>query len=247
MICSMITPRSVLRHPHTLPPPPLCSATGPSRHQSRVSLLYRVYTLSLFDALKRGDRHAEIGNPGPCLKASFGTRAAVRRIRWNAHFNNEDIAMTYRVTGLAPADHAHLFAMDEAALAAINARRVTAMASSGFPCRVSLEDAREGEALILFHYVSHDVATPYRSAYAVYVRENATEAADYVDRTPPVFEGRPIALRGFDADGNLLNAALALPGQADARIRELFGQAEIAYIHAHNAAHGCFSAAIERT
>jgi hypothetical protein len=123
---------------------------------------------------------------------------------------------------------------------------VIANSNHGFPCRVSLRDADEGDALILFHHVSHEVATPYRSAYAIYVRETADAAAVYVDETPPVFEGRPIALRGFDADGNLLGAALALPGQADARIRELFESDDIAYIHAHNAAHGCFSAAIER-
>jgi hypothetical protein len=162
-------------------------------------------------------------------------------------FNEESIAMTYKISGLSPDAYAHLFAMDDDQLAAINARRVTATACKGFPCRVSLEDAREGERLILFHHVSHDVATPYRSAYAVYIREAAGSAAEYVDETPPVFDGRPIALRAFDADGNLRNAGLALPGQADARIRELFEAQEIAYIHAHNAAHGCFSAAIERT
>jgi hypothetical protein len=154
--------------------------------------------------------------------------------------------MTYRITGLNPANHAALFAMSDAELAAINARRVTATANRGFPCRVSLKDADESDELILFHHISHDVATPYRSAYAIYVRQDAQEAADYIDETPPVFEGRPIALRGFDQHGNLRNAALALPGQADARIRELFDEEEIAYIHAHNAAHGCFSAAITR-
>ena len=155
--------------------------------------------------------------------------------------------MTYRIAGLNPAQYSHLFALSDAELAAINARRLSATDNRGFPCRVSLRDADEGDNLILFHHVSHDVATPYRSAYAIYIRENAQVAAAYVDETPPVFEGRPIALRGFDADGNLRDAALALPGQADARIRELFESEEIAYIHAHNAAHGCFSAAIERT
>lgn len=154
--------------------------------------------------------------------------------------------MTYRITGLNPANYAELFTMSDTALAAINARRVTANANRGFPCRVSLEDAAEGDELILFHHVSHDAKTPYRSAYAIYVSKSAKVAADYVDALPPVFEGRPIALRGFDVDGNLRNASLALPGQVDARIRELFEQDEIAYIHAHNAAHGCFSAAITR-
>lgn len=154
--------------------------------------------------------------------------------------------MAYRIEGLVPAAFAALFAMSDDELAERNAKRVTATASRGFPCRVSLEDAREGEALILVHHVSHDVATPYRSAYAIYVRESAEASAEYVDATPPVFEGRPFGLRGFDADGMLKAALLALPGEADAKIRELFANEEIATIHAHNAAHGCFAARIER-
>lgn len=154
--------------------------------------------------------------------------------------------MTYRIQGLRRADFAHLFALNDAELAAHNAVRVTAN-GPGFPCRVSLEDAKAGEQLILLNYTSHDVATPYRSAYAIYVREAAAEIAPLTDATPPVFEGRPLGLRAFDQDGMLRNAALALPGQADAKIRELFAGDDIAYIHAHNAAHGCFSARIDRS
>ncbi len=154
--------------------------------------------------------------------------------------------MTYRITGLSPLPFTHLIGADDETLASTGAIRVTAGADKGWPCRISLEDAPAGESLILLNYVSHDVATPYRSAYAIYVREGAGEPAAYVDQIPPVFEGRPIALRGFDAGGMLRDAALALPGEADAKIRALFGADEIAYIHAHNAAHGCFSARIDR-
>ncbi len=154
--------------------------------------------------------------------------------------------MTYRIEGLRRADFAHLFALNDAELAAQNAVRVTAN-GPGFPCRVSLEDAKAGEQLILLNYTSHDVATPYRSSYAIYVREDGNEIAPLIDDTPPVFEGRPLGLRAFDQDGMLRNAALALPGQADAKIRELFAGDNIAYIHAHNAAHGCFSARIDRS
>jgi Protein of unknown function (DUF1203) len=154
--------------------------------------------------------------------------------------------MSYRVTGLDREPFAGLFEMDDAALAGQGAVRVTAGADKGWPCRISLEDAKAGEELILLNHVSHDVATPYRSAYAIYLRRSAGETAEYVDETPPVFEGRPMAFRAFDRDGMLRNAALALPGQADAKIRELFEAQEIDYIHAHNAAHGCFAARIER-
>jgi hypothetical protein len=154
--------------------------------------------------------------------------------------------MTYRITGLTPHYFTDLFQLDDAALTARGARRVVATDKPGFPCRVSLRDAEPGEPLILLHHVSHDVATPFRSAYAIYVREAATEAADMIDELPPVFEGRPLGLRAFDAEGMLRNAALALPGEADAKIRALFAAPDIAYIHAHNAAHGCFAARINR-
>lgn len=154
--------------------------------------------------------------------------------------------MSYIITGLQREQFEDFFGMDDIGLAKHGAVRVTAAADNGWPCRISLEDAKAGEQLILINHVSHDVATPYRSAYAIYLRENAGMAAEYVDETPPVFEGRPLALRAFDANGMLRDAALALPGQADEKIRGLFDNADIAYIHAHNAAHGCFSAKVER-
>jgi hypothetical protein len=154
--------------------------------------------------------------------------------------------MTYRISGLARKEFEHYFAMDAAELAHHNAVRVTANADRGFPCRVSLDDAKAGEVLILLNYVSHDVATPYRTAYAIYVRENAQDIEAMVGTTPRVFEGRPIALRAFNADGMLRDAALALPGEAHDKIHTLFANPQIAYLHAHNAAHCCFSARVDR-
>jgi hypothetical protein len=164
----------------------------------------------------------------------------------SAHHLINGANMTYRIEGLRRDDFVPLFAMSDDELAARNAVRVTAT-GPGFPCRVSLEDAKAGEQLILLNYTSHDVATPYRTTYAIYVREGADDVAPLIDATPPVFEGRPLGLRGFDADGTLKEALLALPGQADVKIRELFACDDIAYIHAHNAAHGCFSARIDRS
>lgn len=154
--------------------------------------------------------------------------------------------MTYRISGLQPAEFQPFFGLSVAELEARGARRVVATAKPGFPCRVSLTDAEPGERLILLNHVSHDAQTPYRSSYAIYVREGAAEPALFVDEVPPVFKGRPLALRGFDAEGMLRGAALAMPGEADATIRALFEQPVIATIHAHNAAYGCFVARVER-
>jgi hypothetical protein len=153
--------------------------------------------------------------------------------------------MTYRIAGLDPAKFALLWAMDDDELARHGARRVTADADRGFPCRVTLEDARGGEPLMLVHHVHHDVAGPYRSAFAIFVRQEAEQAV-YVDECPPCFDGRTLSLRAFDEAGALAEARLAAPGEAGAAIRALLADPGIAHINAHNAAAGCFAARIER-
>jgi len=154
--------------------------------------------------------------------------------------------MTYRIAGLDPAPFAPLWAMDPGDLAGHGARRTTAQADRGFPCRVTLEDARAGEQLMLVHHVHHDVAGPYRSAFAIFVREGAQHAAVYEDKCPPCFAGRTLSLRGFDSEGSLAEARLAAPGEADAAIRALLADPRIALINVHNAAAGCFAARVER-
>lgn len=154
--------------------------------------------------------------------------------------------MTYRIRGLDPAEFLPLFSAGEAELAAKLARREVAGAAGYYPCRVSLEDAAPGEALVLAHYANHDVASPYRNAFAIYVREAADVAAAYVDTPPPILRRRPIALRGYDANGNLHRAALALADDVDRQARALLDDPAVAYIDAHNAMHGCFAARIER-
>lgn len=153
--------------------------------------------------------------------------------------------MSYIVHGLDPAPFAALFRADEGTLVARRARRVT-VSDTGFPCRVSLVDAARGEPVLLVHHVSHDVSTPFRMAHAIYVREGAKRARGMPDELPAALAWRTLGMRAFDAQGMLRRAALAWPGEADRAIRDLFADGAIAYIHAHNAAYGCFLAAVER-
>lgn len=152
--------------------------------------------------------------------------------------------MAYRIEGLAPEQFEGLFEMSEEALAARNARRAVAD-GPGYPCRISLEEAEPGEELVLVNHVSNDVRTPFRASHAIFVRKGV-EPGSYTNEVPALFGTRTLGLRGFDAEGMLMGALLALPGEADAKIRELFLRGEIASIHAHNAALGCFLARIER-
>ncbi len=147
--------------------------------------------------------------------------------------------MTYRINGIDP----NQIDTDSASALAV---RVKATSNLGFPCRVTLEDAEQGEELLLFNHVSHDVQSPYRSSYAVYARISAAKPAQYTNEVPPVFQGRPLGMRAFGSDAMLKTAGLAMPGDADQTIRRLFELDEVAYIDVHNAAHGCFVARVER-
>jgi hypothetical protein len=153
--------------------------------------------------------------------------------------------MSYVVRGLDPAPFQPLFGLSDDELATRGVVRMT-VTTPTFPCRVSLTDRALGETVLLINHVSHDVAGPYRASHAIFVTEGPEEAAEYVDRVPPVFEKRILSLRGFDKAGMMTDAILTQPGEADAGIRKLFENDNIVSIHAHNATRGCFAARIER-
>ena len=155
--------------------------------------------------------------------------------------------MSFTITGLDPHEFEPLFGLSDAALAARGIVRKTATAKPGYPCRITLEDAEPGESLLLMNYESHKTDSPYRSAYAIYVRENAATAQTFTDQLPPVFKGRPIALRIFDRTGQLIGADLDISGDLKMKIEAAFADPNAAYIHAHNALHGCFAAESRRT
>lgn len=154
--------------------------------------------------------------------------------------------MTYVIRGLDPQPFAALFHADDTELAAALATKRVADADVGYPCRVSLEDAKTGENLVLVHHVSHDVSGPFRMAHAIFVREGAVQPEPWRDEVPPMLSRRMVGLRAFGADGMLRGGALAQPGETDEMIRDLFSAPEVAYLHVHNATLGCFLAAVER-
>jgi hypothetical protein len=154
--------------------------------------------------------------------------------------------MSFAVTGLPLETFRPLFGLDDEALAARGVIRRTATPGGRYPCRITLEDAAPGDTLLLMNYQDHACATPYRNAYAIYVNETAAETRRTVDEVPGVLRGRPIALRVFDAAGMLIAAQLVLDDTVRQATQRQFANPEAAYIHAHNAAAGCFAARIDR-
>lgn len=154
--------------------------------------------------------------------------------------------MTYQISGLEPSQFSHLFGLGDDELATYGAVRMTADKRPSFPCRITLDDAEIGEALLLVNHVSHDGENPYRASHAIFVSENATEAAVYEDQIPPALDRRILSLRAFDKAGMMTDAALAQPGEADTAIRRLLANEAVDHIDAHNATRGCFAARVER-
>lgn len=153
--------------------------------------------------------------------------------------------MSFRITGLDPAEFAPLFALSDAELAARKACRRVVDTPVGFPCRVSLDDAVPGETVLLLNYLHQPAATPFQASHAIYVRPDA--ARFVADATvPPALRRRLISLRSFDADGWLRSADAVDGRELEAGIAALFANPDVAYLHAHYAKMGCFAARVDR-
>ena len=106
--------------------------------------------------------------------------------------------MSFRVLGLSPDQFRPLFAMSDARLHQLGARRTIAD-DPRMPCRVSMEHAELGEELLLLNFEHQPANTPYRATHVIYVRKVADRAFDAVDTIPEVLASRLLAIRAFDA------------------------------------------------
>lgn len=154
--------------------------------------------------------------------------------------------MSFQIRGLPAAEFAALFGRSDAELARHDAIRKVADRMPGFPCRVSLRDAEPGETVLLVNYEHLPVASPYRSRYAIYVRENAVDARLEVNEIPEVLRTRLLSVRAFDDAGMLVEAEVVEGTGLAAAIDRMFARPDVNYLHAHNAKPGCFAARIDR-
>jgi Protein of unknown function (DUF1203) len=154
--------------------------------------------------------------------------------------------MNFQIHALPDEAFKPLFALSDDGLHARDSRRVVADASGGFPCRVSLQDATEGERLLLLPYEYHRVNTPYRASGPIYVREDAVQALLAIDQVPEPLRRRMLSLRGYDAKGMMRSAEVVQGVDLEAAVARLFAIERIAYLHAHYALPGCYACRIER-
>jgi len=153
--------------------------------------------------------------------------------------------MSFRIIGLPSQPFASLFSLTRHELEARGAVRRMADADNSYPCRISLTDAKLGEQVLLVHYEHHAVSSPFRSSYAIYVRQGE-ETYDEVDRVPEQLRRRILSVRVYDGNGMLRDADLADGRELEGLIARLLADEQAAYLHIHFAKPGCYAARVER-
>jgi hypothetical protein len=107
-------------------------------------------------------------------------------------------------------------------------------------------DAPIGETVILTPFQHHDVSSPYQSAGPIFVRETAQTTKPKPNEIPVMFHHRLLSVRAYN-EAAMMKAAKVVEGKAlQETIRNFFTNSDIAYLHVHNAAPGCFNCMVQR-
>ena len=154
--------------------------------------------------------------------------------------------MSFQISPLNAEQFDHLYSMSPEQLTAQNIIERTASNNTGFPCRVSLENAEVGEKLLLVNFEHLPVDSPYRSRHAVYVRRNAKTAHLESNQIPDGMLMNLFSVRGFDNDGIMLEADVCEGTQLETAINTAFANPAVEYLHLHYAKAGCYAARVDR-
>jgi hypothetical protein len=154
--------------------------------------------------------------------------------------------MSFRIRGLDPAPFLPLFTMDDEALLARGAVRMTAEEPFSAPRRITLEDAEPGERLLLLSWEHQGASTPFRQSGPIFVREGAREACEMVDQVPEAFARRMLSARAYDRDGMMIEGELIDGPNLGGLLDAWLARREVDIVHLHYARRGCYAGLAER-
>jgi hypothetical protein len=113
-------------------------------------------------------------------------------------------------------------------------------------CRSCLELTEPGEGFILFSHRPFAEPQPYAETGPVFVHERECRPYARAEEYPPEFPRTNVVLRGYGEGHEIVDARLVADGLVEGAIAELFEDPAVSYLHARNAAYGCFMFRIER-
>jgi hypothetical protein len=150
--------------------------------------------------------------------------------------------MTFRILGLEPKLFAPLFELDDETLLARGIHRFTAEEPHSAPCRIALDDAEPGERLLLLNYQHQPAISPFRASGPIFVREAARDAFDASGEVPPALQRRTLSARAYDAQAMMVKGEVVAGAEVGRLLERWLEDGEVAEVHLHYAARGCFAA-----
>ncbi len=154
--------------------------------------------------------------------------------------------MSFQFHALSPEPFKHLFSLSDEDLMAHKAVRRKATSYPGAPCRISLEDAVQGEEVILVQHAHLPVNSPYASSHAIYVRQGVEQAKPDIGEVPQLMRERLMSVRAFSVNHMMVNADVVVGTELEKSIAQMFSIPQVDYLHMHYAKPGCFAASVTR-
>jgi hypothetical protein len=118
---------------------------------------------------------------------------------------------------------------------------LTVDAPSGYPCRLTLEEARPGERILLCRHRPFEAITPYTEEGPIFARPDAAPARLPPGALPPFMAMRKLlSVRRYDRAGAIAGADVVRPDDCAEAIAQALEDDAVAYVHVRNAGYGCF-------
>lgn len=116
----------------------------------------------------------------------------------------------------------------------------------GYPCRVSLSDAKIGERVLALSFCHHNVNSPYKASGPIFVREKAPTIKLEINEVPKMLRHRLQSVRAYNSNKLMIGAEVVQGTALESAIESQFKNREVEYIHIHNANPGCFNCSVHR-
>jgi len=123
---------------------------------------------------------------------------------------------------------------------------ITVDAEPGYPCRVSLSDAKIGERVLVLSFCHHNVNSPYRASGPIFVREKAKTVNLTINEVPKNLRQRLLSIRAYNSKNLMIEAEVVQGTDLESSVDRQFQNNEVEYIHIHHANPGCFSCSVHR-
>lgn len=153
---------------------------------------------------------------------------------------------SFQLVGIDHQPFQNLFDLSDEQLKLLAIKRCFAEQSTGYPCRISLEDAQMGDELLLLPYFHQNEESPYRASGPIFIRKGVTKQFLPVGEISNYVARRLMSVRAYDANHMIVDASVCDGVVVSSEIEAYFRNDKIAYIHLHNAKRGCFSCQVIR-